>query len=211
MKAIWACGVMAALGAVGCASTGSLSERGEADFSSRSHRAAPSVRVGDARMVGARINPLVPLHLASNGSEVSVTFARPGRMGTVAKLDASSLAPLSTDPSHSEEKPSAPSNEPGRITLDQGRFVVIFVRGSTEWGHRALAQTFDANGTPRGAPVVISPPDLDVVGVPRAVTTDGRHVVATFAAAKDNSFDVFAVSIDDAVQASDSDAVALLR
>jgi hypothetical protein len=44
-----------------------------------------------------------------------------------------------------------------------------------------------------GAPVVISPPDADVVGAPRAVSTDGRHIVATFVAATRGSFELLSV------------------
>jgi hypothetical protein len=58
--------------------------------------------------------------------------------------------------------------------------------------------------SPLGAPVEISPPDADVFGAPQAVTTDGHHVVATFAASSEGTFRLVAVPIDDiaAVDAS---------
>jgi hypothetical protein len=84
-----------------------------------------------------------------------------------------------------------------RVTLDGGRFVVFWTRGSLEWGRRALAQAYNQDGSPRGAPVVISPPDADVMVAPRAVTTDGRHIVATFVAATGGSFELLSVPIED--------------
>jgi hypothetical protein len=84
-----------------------------------------------------------------------------------------------------------------RVTLAGGRFVVFWTRGSLEWGRRALAQAYNQDGSPRGAPVVISPPDADVMVAPRAVTTDGRHIVATFVAATGGSFELLSVPIED--------------
>jgi hypothetical protein len=87
-----------------------------------------------------------------------------------------------------------------RIELDGARFVVCWTRGSVEKGHRALAQTFDLDGTPRGAPAVISPPGMDVVGAPRALTTDGRHVVATFDGWSGGDYERVAVELADVAE-----------
>jgi hypothetical protein len=87
-----------------------------------------------------------------------------------------------------------------RLELDGARFVVCWTRGSVETGHRALAQTFDLDGTPRGAPAVISPPGMDVVGAPRVVTTDGRHVVATFDGWSGRDYERVAVELADVVE-----------
>jgi hypothetical protein len=87
-----------------------------------------------------------------------------------------------------------------RVELDGARFVVCWTRGSVETGHRALAQTFDLDGTPRGAPAVISPPGMDVVGAPRAVTTDGRHVVATFDGWSGGDYERVAVELVDVTE-----------
>jgi hypothetical protein len=83
-----------------------------------------------------------------------------------------------------------------RAQLEGGSFVVCWTRGSIEEGRRALAQAFKADGSPLGAPVVISPPDVDVVGAPNVVATDAQHVVTTFAAASETSMDLLAVPIE---------------
>jgi hypothetical protein len=87
-----------------------------------------------------------------------------------------------------------------RVELDGARFVVCWTRGSVETGHRALAQTFDLDGTPRGAPAVISPPGMDVVGAPHAVTSDGRHVVATFDGWSGGGYERVAVELADVTE-----------
>jgi hypothetical protein len=83
-----------------------------------------------------------------------------------------------------------------RVQLDGGRFIVCWTRGSVEEGRRALAQAFKADGLPLGAPVVISPPNVDVVGRPTAIAMDGQHAMATFAAASDSSMQLLAVPIE---------------
>jgi hypothetical protein len=80
-----------------------------------------------------------------------------------------------------------------RVQLEGGRFVVCWTRGTIEGARRALAQAFKADGSPLGAPVVISPANLDVVGAPQVIATEGQHVVARFAAASANSTELFAV------------------
>jgi hypothetical protein len=68
--------------------------------------------------------------------------------------------------------------------------------------------TLDDGRKELGAPVEISPPDADVLGAPQAVTTNGHHVIATFAASSEGTFRLVAVPIDDvaAVDASEMTA-----
>ncbi len=143
----WALGIAAALGAVGCASTGSLGQQGEADFSSATHHTFPSIRVGAAHAVRSPVDPQ--------------------------------------------------AHTPAVVFLEDGRFIVGWTRGDARSGHRALAQAFRPNGSPLGAPVVISPPDVDVLGAPSAGITDGHHVAMTFGTATGGSFEVLAAAIDD--------------
>ena len=95
-------------------------------------------------------------------------------------------------------RPALPlrTGQASRVQLEGGRFILCWTRGSVEEGHRALAQAFGADGGPLGAPVVISPPDVDVIGAPQAITTDGQHVVATFAAASEKSTELLAVPLE---------------
>jgi hypothetical protein len=71
-----------------------------------------------------------------------------------------------------------------RITLNDGGYVLCWTTGTIEQGRSALAQSFAADGSPRGAPVVISRPDVDVMGTPRAsIKKVEGLIVTTFAAA----------------------------
>ena len=100
----------------------------------------------------------------------------------------------------------APATSVQRIVLDHGRFLVCWTTGNVEWGHRVMAQMFNSSdGSPRGGPVAISPANADVVGAPRAITSDGNRVVAMFSAATGSSFQLLAVSIDDATSGADAE------
>jgi hypothetical protein len=83
-----------------------------------------------------------------------------------------------------------------RVALDGGRYVICWTEGTVEGGRRAWAQTFSAGGVPEGAPAVLSPPDVDVVGAPSAVATDGQHLVATFAVASERSVELLSVPVE---------------
>lgn len=188
--------VVAGAALTGCASSGVGPERGEQDFSSTVRRSVPSMRIGDARLVGSHVDPMGPLQVSSEPGGVAIRYTGPGRSRLEARLAPASLERISAveEPTAKEE---APSRDATRVLLDNGHFVVFWTRGSVETGYRALAQAFRQDGSPCGAPVVISPSDLDVVGAPRAVATDGSHIVATFAGSVDGSFQVLAVPLED--------------
>ena len=86
--------------------------------------------------------------------------------------------------------------EAKRVQLEGGRFIVCWLRGSAEEGRRALAQSFKPDGSPLGAPVVISPPNVDVLTAPQLTATDGQHIVATFAVASESSTELWAVPLE---------------
>jgi hypothetical protein len=160
--------------------------------------AVPSVHVGDARVIDARVNPLVPVLLTLKDGAIAVSFAHFGR-GASRELDPTSLEPLPSESPEPLRRVEAPSTSRQRVELDNGRFLVCWTSGTLEWGHRAMAQIFNSSdGSPRGGPVAISPPDVDVIGEPRAISSDGSRVVATFAAESGSSFQLMAVSLDDA-------------
>jgi hypothetical protein len=77
--------------------------------------------------------------------------------------------------------------------------MVLWTTGTLEGGRQALAQTFREGGSPESAATVISPPDVDVVGSPRVASSDGGHLVVTFAAATDRSVKLLSVSVDSLV------------
>lgn len=157
----------------------------------------PSVRLGEARVLDRGVNPLVPLRLAVKDGAIAVSFAHLGH-GAIEQIDPDSLEPRSRAPEALRDAES-PAISVQRIPLDGGRFLVCWASGNVEWGHRVMAQMFNsADGSPRGAPVAVSPPSVDVVGPPRVITYDGNRVVAMYAAMSDSSFQLVAVPIEDA-------------
>jgi hypothetical protein len=198
-------GLLGILGFVGgCASTGAGPGRGEPDFSGVTRRSTPSVLVGDARVVDSKVNPLVPVQASTEGNEVTLRFGRPRHDRGVARLEASSFELVSVKEPTDDDDSRAPE-QAARVLLDDGHFIVCWKRGNAESGYRALAQAYKQDGTPVGAPTVISPPNMDVVGMPQMVSTDGHHVIATFAAGSEGSFALLAVPIEDV---SESDVAA---
>jgi hypothetical protein len=159
-------------------------------------RQAEGIRAGAARVVGARVNPRVPVHLTAEGRSVAVRFAHPHAAGAIVRLEANSLAPVSPEEPAETEHPTAPATGPVRIALRHGRFVVCWRRGDIESGYRLMAQAWTAGGSPLGDPVVISPPEADVLGAPELVAVDGEHAVAAFAAISGERFDLLAVSLE---------------
>jgi len=203
-------GLIGVLGIVGCASTGGPGS-GERDFSGAIRRDVPSVIVGEARVVDAKVNPVVQVRASTEGDGVMLRFGRPGHAEAVARLDPESLHLVSVEENGEREAASRPSPDAARVQLDGGRFIVCWKRGDAESGYRALAQEFKGDGTPVGAPAVISPPDVDVMGVPQVVTTDGRHVVATFAVSSGGAFQLLAVPIAGAGMDVSGESLALRR
>jgi hypothetical protein len=192
--------VAAMLGALGCATSGA----GRALVGGVGSDAMPSVRVGELRVIDTHVNPMVPVHVTSGGNQVAVTFGLE-HTGAHERLDVVSLQPVSWEPTVREDR-STPSTGVTRVVLDGNRFLLCWTEGTLESGRRAMAQMRRASdGAPLGAPVEISPPDADVFGAPQAVTTDGHHVVATFAASSEGTFRLVAVPIDDITSGSPSE------
>ena len=190
-------GLAGALGLAGCAAGGA--EHAPVGFGVRGQGLAPSVHVVEARVLDTRVNPMLPVSLASDGSAVAVTYGRTGGSGTTTRIDPSSLRALSSRTEGPAEGLLGASTGTSRVALEGNRYLVCWTVGSVEWGRRAMAQVFDsADGSALGAPVEISSPDVDVVGAPRAASADGRHVVVTFAASSGRAFELNVVSLEDA-------------
>ncbi|HXX68894.1 MAG TPA: hypothetical protein VEK07_17030 [Polyangiaceae bacterium] len=204
MKTTAILGLMMVLAGTGCASTSSVASSAERGWSGVAWHDGSTIRVGEAHVMATRLNPLARIGLASQGGAIAVSYEPPGRARTVALVDAESLQPApqpegltSPQPDGARTVSNTPdAATPARVALEGGRFVLVWKRGSADWGYRALAQEFASNGTALGVPVPISPPNVDVMGMPQAVTTDGRHVVATFAGATDRSVELMAVPIE---------------
>jgi hypothetical protein len=205
-KHIFIAQILVCLGAaasVGCGASGAIVRQtafDRADFG--------PLRVEQTRVLDERVNPMVPVHLASDGSTITVTFGQPGHKQVVTRLDPASLELLSREQTGRSELPSAQSTSATRVQLDGGRFLVCWTRVSADGGHQAVAQMWAAKGSSLGAPMVISPADGDVFGAPRAATADGHHVLVTFPETSGESFDLRAVSLEDAERPVDSDRMA---
>jgi hypothetical protein len=198
--------MVATLGTFGCASTGGIAGRATAlDFEG----AEPSsLRLVASRSVDSRMQPMVPVHMATDGSSVAITFAERGRQQVVTKLDPASLSLMSSEKTGRSEEPAAPSAGADRVQLEDGRSVECWTHQNADGGRQAMAQMWTASGARLGAPLVLSAPDADVIGALRAATADGRHVLVTFAATSGESFELRAVSLEDARRAADSEQTA---
>jgi hypothetical protein len=178
----------------GCASTTTRAYQQLAFAVADSGSIPLSIQVGEPRVITSNVNPLAPVTLSAEDGAIEVTFARSTRTGEMMRLDPLSLSTLSSEPRPSEKLAPA-STDAARVPMSDGGYVLFYTEGSVSWGHRAMAQSFYGEGLPQGPPVAISPPDDDVLGAPRAATTDGRHVVATFSATRGGSFELVAVTV----------------
>jgi hypothetical protein len=193
------------LGAFGCASTrGSAASRA---FDFRGTEPSP-LHVVATRAVDSHVQPMVPVHMAAEGRNVAVTFGQRGRQQVITRLDPASLEVVSSSPAGRSESPGAPATGVARVELEGGGAIVCWTQENADGGRQVLAQLWTAKGSRLGAPVVVSSPDADVLGAPRAATTDGRHVLVTFAATSGESFELRAVSLEDAERALDADQMA---
>ena len=203
MRSTLACVAIAAFGLCGCAGINSATGARVAGV-----REVLGLRVVATRAVDTKVHPMAPVHLAAEGDAIAATFGLPGRQQVVARLDPASLDQLSREQAGRSEMASAPSTGPVRVELMDGRFVVCWTRPSADGGREAVAQMWTASGWRLGAPIVLSAPDSDVLGSVQAATTDGRHVLVTFPETSGTSFELRAVSLEDAEQSSGADRMA---
>jgi hypothetical protein len=157
---------------------------------------AGSLSVGTPRLLSAQVNPMLPIGTRASGGIIAVTFARRGQRGSVLAVDPDTLCTRSSTDYAYASKTALPAADTQRVTLADGGSVLLWTEGSAESGRRAMAQSFAARGTPRSAPVVLSPAGMDVFGTPRAATIDGHHVVATLSATEGKAFELVAVPIE---------------
>jgi hypothetical protein len=151
---------------------------------------------------------MTPVQIGAEGNAIAVSFGESGRQQVVTRIDPASLDIFTREQEGRAEPPSAPTTGATRAVLDDGRSIVCWAQENAAGGRQVMAQMWAADGSKIGTPVVISPPDADVFGAPRAVTMDGRHVVVAFASTTGRSFDLRAVSLEDAERPMDSDPMA---
>jgi RNA polymerase sigma-70 factor (ECF subfamily) len=122
--------------------------------------------------LSAQVNPMQPIGTRASGGIIAVTFARRGQKGSVLAVDPDTLCTRSSTDYAYASKTASPATDTQRVALADGGSVLLWTEGSAESGRRAMAQSFAAWGTPRSAPVVLSPAGMDVFGTPRAATID---------------------------------------
>jgi hypothetical protein len=156
---------------------------------------SPALRIGDARVVEAHVDPMVPVRVKTEGRTVALVFARSHGDHELVHLDGASLLPVSSDQRVAAEPAWASSEGAVRVVLDHNRFVVCWRRGDAEHGYRMIAQAWTSGGYPIGRPVVISPREADVLGAPLAVAVDGNRAVVAFAASAGDRVELLAVAL----------------
>jgi hypothetical protein len=191
-------GVVVMAGLAGCATSngGASGAPGARDARGVAMPQAEGVRAGEARVVGTRINPRVPVRVTAEGESLAVRFAHPRDGGALVHVNAESLAPTAPEERVEAEHPAAPATGAVRVVLHGGRFVVCWRRGDLASGYRLMAQAWTAGGSPLGQPVPISPPEADVFAAPQVVALDGERAVATFPAHTGERFELLAVSLE---------------
>jgi hypothetical protein len=152
--------------------------------------------VGTARVIDTHVNPLAKIAVEATGDTIAIDYGRPGKVRVVKEVDLESLWSVGSEPADPPKDTTGDAEPCARVVLDDGSFIRLWKAGSPEWGYRVFARQFDENGRPQGAAEAISPPDVGVIGSPRAITTDGRHVVATFVGSVDDRFVLMAVGIE---------------
>jgi hypothetical protein len=192
------------MGLMGCASTVAVQAAKSAEFAAPDQAA---VRISAATVVDAHVSPLVPVHVMPEREAIAVTFGQRGRTQTT-RLDPVTLQVLSAETTGPSEARREPASGSTRVVLDGGRAVVCWTEQGADGGRRAMAQLWEANGHLLGPAVPISPPDADVLGAPRAASSDGRHAVVTFASTSGGTFELRAVALEDASKSDATGATA---
>lgn len=155
----------------------------------------PAVRVGGARVLTSKVNLQEPIRVGVEGSDVTVTAAVRGHRGWTFALDPQVLSARSVAPYDYEAHPERGhlgclAQDPNRVKLRDNRTLGVWSDDATS---RVVAQIFEADGTAAGPEVTVS---SDVMGAPRAVSSDGHHVVVAYFAATETGFDLVARSLE---------------
>jgi hypothetical protein len=194
LAAIGLFSAVVSLGAAGCATSSGGPARGPLGVTMAQGRGG-AVRAGAARVISSHVNPLAPIHATSDGRSIAVRFAHPRAAGALVSLDSESLLAVSPEQRAPPAAATAQNSQAVRIALHGGGFIACWKRGSAEWGYRLMSQSWTAEGSPLGDPVVVSP-DAEVIGTPQLVSVDGERVVAIFAVSSEGGFELLAVSLE---------------
>jgi hypothetical protein len=155
------------------------------------------MRVHHTRVLTSKVNLQEPLQLGVQGDDVTITVAMRGHRGWMFTLDhalaATSVAPYDYEDHPQRAHPGCQVRDESRLKLADNRSVAFWTDESTSV---VVAQIFEADGTAYGPESTVSGPTADVMGAPRAITTDGRHVVIAYFATTGSGFDLLATSLE---------------
>jgi hypothetical protein len=179
--------------ALGCAPRASTTE---VRFAIPAPATGPAVRVGDALVLTTHVNLQEPISVAVAGGEVTVTAAARGHRGWTYALDPLTHAAPSLTPFDYADHPSSSHpgqrNDTDRVRLHDDRTLRVWTDAPAG---RVVAQIFDPDGTAHGPEITVSG-DADVLGVPHAITADGRHVVVTYVTSNEAGFSLVARALE---------------
>jgi hypothetical protein len=184
-------------GLTGCATSEAGFDRGAVGvtMAQGTRGLAAGVQAGEAHVVDAHVNPMVPARLTVEGGAIAVRFARPRAEDAIVHLNGQSLAPVSPETAMPAERPAMPASRAVRAVLADGTFIVCWKSGDAEQGYRLMAQAWTAGGSPLGQPAAVSPPEMDVLGAPQVTAIDGGRAIATFATSDGNRAELVAVPL----------------
>ncbi len=183
----------------GTASEGAANIRFAVSTTSADAAISPTVRVGEVRVLSRHVNLQEPVVMGVAGNDVTVTFALRQREGATFTMDPESLERKAVTPYaypvHAKRAtpPFAPGEQPDAARLESGGSLSCW---TNEASRRVMVQAFDAKGGWRGAPVAVSPEEMDVFGAPHIATAEGHRFVVTFVVSDEERFQLVATSIE---------------
>lgn len=147
------------------------------------------MRIGALRTIASSVKISEPHFVGFEDGRAVVTYAHHQHEASAVVLD-DSLMPVSEE---SRTYPPRPKSEPAAY-LAQSRATVPLRDGRafTVWTDDATGHVMA--GVDNLLPVVLY--GGDVVGCPHAATTDGQHVIVTFAATTEHGFDLMAAQVE---------------
>jgi hypothetical protein len=159
----------------------------ELGFAIASPSVAQPIVVGEARVLTSKVNLREPIRVGVEGGEATVTVAVRGRHGLTFALEPETLAARGVTPYDYEGQPGAGTQleDPRGVRLQDGRTLGCWTDDATR---SVMARMFDRRGVASGPAIVVSGSDVGVMGAPRAVTADGRHVVVAYFATTETGF-----------------------
>ncbi len=157
----------------------------------------PSLRLTSVRVVNRYVDVRKPVFLASNHDEATLTFAVRDGAGVRLAFEPETLDVRGLRPHDyfAAGQPAQKGSSGERTTLEiEGGWKAVLWTDPTS--SSVLANITSPEGVPEGDPLVVSPASMPAFTAPKAVVTDGRHIVVAFVASGLHGFDLVAASLE---------------